>query len=205
MSKSIFTNSNSNKSIVISTRGIVTSKIATSTSTSNDEIVQIKKMLTSNFAVNIQNVIKYYYNGDFVKVLQLLSKQNLLSYSTLLESYKKSSISYPTYEGVRLVLKLYLQGLTKSLDQYLELENSKGKVTLLEERCTILDNMDKLQEYINGLNRTVNLFRSIEPVSVIEAKVLPEHAIYLRKYGYPVGGIFDVKLLNDIILTLKKG
>ena len=162
-------------------------------------------MLTSNFAVNIQNVIKYYYNGDFVKVLQLLSKQNLLSYSTLLESYKKSSISYPTYEGVRLVLKLYLQGLTKSLDQYLELENSKGKVTLLEERCTILDNMDKLQEYINGLNRTVNLFRSIEPVSVIEAKVLPEHAIYLRKYGYPVGGIFDVKLLNDIILTLKKG
>ncbi len=192
MSKSLFTNNNS--------KAIVTAKPTISSSTTtNDELNQIKKLLTSNFAISIQNVIRFYYAGDFGKVLELLNKQNLELYSRLLESFKKSSITYPAYESVRLVLKLYLQGLTKSIEQYLELENSKIRVSTLSERAAILDNMDKLQEYINGLNRTVNLFRTIPPVAVVEAKILPEHAIYLQKYGYPVGGIFDVKLLNDII------
>ena len=191
MSKSLFTNNNS--------KAIVTARTTISKSSTSDELGQIKNLLTSNFAISIQNVIRFYYDGDFENVLELLSKQNLTNYSRLLESYKKSSISYPAYESVRTVLKLYLQGLTKSLDQYLELENSKIKVSTLEERTAILDNMDKLQEYINGLNRTVNLFRTIPPVAVIEAKILPQHAIYIQKYGYPVGGIFDVKLLNDII------
>jgi hypothetical protein len=191
MSKSLFTN---NKS-----KAIVTARTTISKSSTSDELGQIKNLLTSSFAISIQNVIRFYYAGNFVKVLELLNKQNLENYSRLLETYKKSSISYPAYESVRLVLKLYLQGLTKSLDQYLELVNSQSKVSALEERTAILDNMDKLQEYINGLNRTVNLFRNIPPVAVVEAKILPEHATYIRKYGYPVGGIFDVKLLNDII------
>lgn len=194
MSKSLFTNNNS--------KAIVTARTTISKSSTGDELGQIKNLLTSNFAINIQNVIRFYYDGNFVKVLELLSKENLTNYSRLLESYKKSSISYPAYESVRLVLKLYLQGLTKSLDQYLELVNSQSKVSALEERTAILDNMEKLQEYINGLNRTVNLFRNIPPVAVVEAKILPEHATYIRKYGYPVGGIFDVKLLNEIIAQL---
>jgi len=196
MSKSLFTNNNS--------KAIVTARTTISKSSTGDELGQIKNLLTSNFAINIQNVIRFYYDGNFVKVLELLSKENLTNYSRLLESYKKSSISYPAYESVRLVLKLYLQGLTKSLDQYLELVNSQSKVSALEERTAILDNMEKLQEYINGLNRTVNLFRNIHPVAVVEAKILPEHATYIRKYGYPVGGIFDVKLLNEIISTFDK-
>lgn len=196
MSKSLFTNNNS--------KAIVTARTTISKSSTGDELGQIKNLLTSNFAINIQNVIRFYYDGNFVKVLELLSKENLTNYSRLLESYKKSSISYPAYESVRLVLKLYLQGLTKSLDQYLELVNSQSKVSALEERTAILDNMEKLQEYINGLNRTVNLFRNIPPVAVVEAKILPEHATYIRKYGYPVGGIFDVKLLNEIISTFDK-
>jgi len=197
MSKSLFTNTNANKAIV-------KAKPTISKSTTSDELAQIQKLLASNFAISIQNVIRFYYAGNFEKVLELLNKQNLELYSRLLESFKKSSISYPAYESVRLVLKLYLQGLTKSIEQYLELQNSKTKVSTLEERAAILDNMEKLQEYIRGLNRTVNLFRNIPPVAVAEAKILPEHAIYIRKYGYPVGGIFDVKLLNDIIAQEKK-
>ncbi len=200
MSKSIFTNTNANKA----NKAIIRAKPTISGSSTSDELVQIKNLLTSNFAISIQNVIRFYYVGDFEMVLELLSKQNLVNYTRLIESYKKSSITYPSYESVRLVLKLYLQGLTKSIDQYLELQNSKTKVSALEERAAILDNMDKLQEYINGLNRTVNLFRNIQPVAVVEAKILPEHATYIKRYGYPVGGIFDVKLLNDIIAQQNK-
>lgn len=164
-----------------------------------DELVEIKKLLKSKFAVDIQNVINQYYLGNFNEVLKLLTKETMVYFSNLLYSYRKDSNIYPTYEKVRLLLKLYLNGLTKCITQYLEIENIKITLSKCKERCKILDNMEKLQEYINGLNRTVNLFNSIPPINVVEAKILLEHATYLRLYGYPIGGIFDTKLLNDII------
>jgi hypothetical protein len=193
MSKSMFSNVNwKNPSLIVSYKQQETPSI---------ELILIKNLLNSKFAIDIQNVIKYYYSGDFNQVLQLLSKEKLQNLTNLLYSYKKSSVQYPTYEKVRLLLKLYLEGLTKCITQFLELGDMKIVLTKCEERCQILDNMEKLQEYIDKLNRTVNLFNSA-PVNVIEAKILPEHAAYLRMYGYPVGGIFDAELLNAIKLEL---
>ena len=196
MSKSIFSSTDTNKTLFSGSEGIIT----TTETSMDDEISLINKLLTSYLAVKIQNVVTYYYNGDFEMVLQLLTKDNLVYYLTLLESYKKSSITYTAYEKVRLLLKLYLHGLIKCIDQYLELVNADSKILQLEERVSILDNMDKLKEYIDGLNSTVNLFRNIPPATVTKAQILPEHVTYLKKYGYPVGGIFDVKLLKDIII-----
>jgi len=193
MSKSMFSNVNwKNPSLIVSYKQQENSSI---------ELILIKNLLNSKFAIDIQNVIKYYYSGDFNEVLHLLSKEKLQNLTNLLYSYKKSSVQYPTYEKVRLLLKLYLEGLTKCITQFLELVDMKIVLTKCEERCQILDNMEKLQEYIDKLNRTVNLFDSA-PVNVIEAKILPEHAAYLRMYGYPVGGIFDPELLNAIKLEL---
>jgi len=193
MSKSMFSNVNwKNPSLIVSYKQQENSSI---------ELILIKNLLNSKFAIDIQNVIKYYYSGDFNEVLHLLSKEKLQNLTNLLYSYKKSSVQYPTYEKVRLLLKLYLEGLTKCITQFLELVDMKIVLTKCEERCQILDNMEKLQEYIDKLNRTVNLFDSA-PVNVIEAKILPEHAAYLRMYGYPVGGIFDAELLNAIKLEL---
>jgi len=165
------------------------------------ELILIKNLLNSEFAIYIQNVIKHYYNGNFNEVLRLLSKEKLQNLTNLLYSYKKSSIQYPTYEKVRLLLKLYLEGLTKCIEQFLDITNIKIALSECEERCKILDDMTKLQEYIDKLNSTMSLFKT-EPVSVAAVKILPEHATYLRMYGYPVGGIFDTELLNAIKLEL---
>lgn len=193
MSKSLFSNVNwKNPSLILSYK---------QQDKPSNELILIKTLLNSEFAINIQNVIKYYYIGNFNEVLLLLSKEKLQYLSNLLNLYKKNPIQYPLYEKVRLLLKLYLEGLSKCITQFLEIGNMKIALTKCEERCQILDNMEKLQEYIDKLNRTVNLFDSA-PVNVIEAKILPEHATYLRRYGYPVGGIFDAELLNAIKLEL---
>jgi hypothetical protein len=193
MSKSLFSNVNwKNPSLILSYKQQEKSSI---------ELILIKNLLNSEFAINIQNVIKYYYIGNFNEVLALLTKEKLQYLSNLLNLYKKNPIQYPLYEKVRLLLKLYLEGLSKSITQFLELSNIKIALTKAEERCEILDNMKKLQVYIDNLNHTINLFDSA-PVNVIEAKILPEHATYLRMYGYPVGGIFDSELLNAIKLEL---
>jgi hypothetical protein len=188
------------KTIFTSSTSIKTSSSSLITSfNSIDELVLIKKLLNSNFVINIKNVIRHYYNGNFIKVLELLSKENLIYYSTILFSYKKNPNVYPTYENIRLIFKLYLEGLTKSITQYLELENIKIQLTKCHERSEILDDIEKLKKYIDKLNSTITIFQNIEPVHIAEAKILPEHATYIRLYGYPVGGIFDPQLLKDII------
>ena len=190
MSKSMFYNVNSNNSISLFSSNRREKK-------NSDELIFIQQLLNSKFTVDLQIAIKYYYIGDFNQVLKLLSKESLAHLLNLLYSYRKSSIEYPTYEKIRLLLKLYLEGLTKCITQFLELGRIKFALSNAEERCEILDNMEKLQEYIDKLNRTVNLFKST-PVSIVEAKILPEYVIYLQMYGYPVGGIFDPNLLNNI-------
>ena len=113
------------------------------------ELNLIQNLLKSEFAVDIQKVIKYYYNGNFSEVLKILSKERLQFLSNLLHSYKKNSIQYPTYENIRLLLKLYLEGLTKCIEQFLDIVNINIALSDCKERCKILDDMKKLQEYIN--------------------------------------------------------
>jgi hypothetical protein len=165
-----------------------------------DELLQIKKLLNTPLAKYIQMTINEYYLGNFEKLLELLPKEKLESLTQILYSYKKNAIKYPTYENVRSLLKLYLEGLIKCVTQYLELINIKTKLKDCEERCDILDDMKKLQDYIDQLQRAMQIFNP-PPQTVVCATILPEHATYLRMYGYPVGGIFDVEKLNEIILN----
>jgi hypothetical protein len=189
MSKSIFVNSILTKKTPIDVIII-------------DELAEIRKLLNTKFVGFIQNVINHYYLGQFEEMLKLLTKPKLIELTRLVHSYRKNPKIYPTYEKVRALLKLYLEGLTKSITQFLDIVNLKEALKKCEERCSILDDMKKLKEYIDGLNKTINLFAP-PPVHVVEAKILPEHATYLRMYGYPVGGIFDPEKLNDIISKQK--
>ena len=198
--KTVFSKKNSNLTDNSDNSSVVYYNLNPETRNSN-EFILIQNLLKSEFAIDIQNVIKYYYNGQFSEVLKILTKVRLEYLLNILYSYKKSYNEYPTYENIRLLLKYYLEGLTKSIDQFLEISNLKIALSECEEHSKILDDMTKLQEYIDKLNRTMNLFKT-EPVCVAAVKILPEHATYLRMYGYPVGGIFDIELLNAIKLEL---
>lgn len=191
MSKSIFTNSALMQKTVFD---------KLSSTIVSDEFLQIKRLLKTPLAIYVEMTINEYYLGNFEKVLELLPKEKLEGLMNILYSYKKNSIKYPTYEKVRSLLKLYLEGLIKCITQYLDLLNIKTKLEKCEERCNILDDMKKLQEYIDELQRAMRIFNP-PPQNVVCATILQEHATYLRMYGYPVGGIFDVEKLNNIILN----
>jgi hypothetical protein len=167
-----------------------------------DELAEIRKLLKTKFVGFIQKVINHYYVGQFEEMLNLLTKPKLIELTRQIYAYRKNPRIYPTYEKVRALLKLYLEGLTKSITQFLDLVNIKERLKKCKERSSILDDMEKLKEYIAGLNKTINIFTP-PAVHVVEAQILPEHATYLRLYGYPVGGIFDPDKLNDIISKQK--
>jgi hypothetical protein len=167
-----------------------------------NELYFIERLLKTQLAIYTEMTINAYYSGDFEKVLQLLPKEKLEELMKTLQSYKKNAIQFPTYEKVRSLLKLYLEGLIKCVTQYLDMLNLNAKLDECKERCTILDDMKKLQEYIDKLQTAMRIFNP-PPQTVDPARILQEHATYLRMYGYPVGGIFDVEKLNNIILNQK--
>lgn len=165
-----------------------------------EEFAQIKKLLKSPVAIYIQNTITQYNLGNFENVLKLLPKDKVEFLLQTLYSYKKNAKQYPTYENVRSLLKLYLEGLIKCITQYLELLNVNFKLQESKERNTILDDMKKLQDYIDNLQKSMRVFNP-PPQNVLRATILPEHATYLRMYGYPPGGLFDAEKLRYIILN----
>lgn len=164
------------------------------------EFPLIKKLLETPLVGYVQTTINEYYLGNFDKLLTLLPKEKLEDLMRVLHSYKKNAKKFPIYEKMRSLLKLYLEGLIKCVTQYLELLNLKSQLDHCEERCGILDDIKKLQEYIEELQRGMRIFNP-PPQNVVCAVVKQEHATYLRMYGYPVGGIFDVEKLNNIILN----
>ena len=196
MFKSNFTNTT--KSVF--TNSLTPKTLFDNLTTVNDEPFQIKKLLDTPLVGYIKMTINYYYLGDFEKVLELLPKSKLESLMEVLYSYRKDYKNYPTYEKVRSLLKLYVEGLIKCITQYLDILNLENKLKACKERSSILDDMKKLKDYIDHIQKTIQIF-SPPAQQVVSAMIKQEHATYLTMYGYPVGGIFDVEKLNNIILN----
>lgn len=194
MSRSIFTNSNIGKRTVLSAA-------ATTNMLLINENDFIKQLMNTSTVTYITNVMNLYYAGNFEEAYNLLSPDIATRLMNDIYNYKKESFIYPTYEKVRNNLKLYLEQLIQQSEIYSSLKETESQLSQSQLRASILDNMTKLQEYINTLNKTMYLF-NIQPQQIITAEILPEHAEYIITYGYPPGGVFDQEKLAGIIYQL---
>ena len=62
--------------------------------------------------------------------------------------------------------------------------------------------MQKLRDYVNNLKKNVSIFPEMN-VTIIRAEIKPEYAEYIKLYGYPQGGIFDMDRLADILINME--
>ena len=99
---------------------------------------------------------------------------------------------------IRMTITRGLEGIKKAMNLYKTLESTNIKLEMTQARADILDNMDKLKEYINSLGGAVSIFNDVTVTSVA-AQLKPEIAIYLKLYGYPEGGVFDMERLANAI------
>jgi len=163
----------------------------------SDELKYIHDLITCPVVAYLIDVLQHYYLGDFQYVLAQLQTRELTSLTNILWGFRKSSVTYPNYEKIREILQLYLKGLTQQNELYKKLLNTESSLETCKKRSSILDNMQELRTYIENLSKTMTLFNP-EPQTIVAAKVLKQHAIYLREYGYPLGGVFDPELLHEI-------
>jgi hypothetical protein len=169
----------------------------------SDELKYIQVLITCPAVAYLIDVLKQYFFGNFEYVLNKLQCAELTSLTNTLWWFSKSCVTYPTYEKIREILQLYLQGLTQQNELYLRLINTEASLEACKIRSHILDDMQQLREHIESLSKTMTVFNP-EPQAIIAATVLKEHAIYLRNYGYPLGGVFDPELLHEIVENMSQ-
>jgi hypothetical protein len=153
----------------------------------------------ADYSVIIQKLLFDFSLGNFNQVSKMLT----LRYYQFL-SVKLSQITftdYPIYEQLRLSTKYSLQGLYKGIQQYNVLVNTQRNLATMTEKASILDDMTKLKNYISSLKKNVALFPDMN-ITVARATIKQEYAEYIRLYGYPSNGIFDMDKLGLILIAM---
>jgi hypothetical protein len=166
------------------------------------EDVQIKdEVLTYyNYLAKITltiNVLMIYFSNAQYEELSLLLTLDL--YNKL--SVELNNIKYEedaNYENIRKSILLSVQGLLQAKTLYTNLVSSQQNNQWLMEQNSILYDRTKLNQYIQQLMSERSLFPP-QSFTLIAATLRPEYAEYIRLYGFPESGIFDMDRLAVIL------
>jgi hypothetical protein len=193
--KTIFTRntqSNTDKTIRLKTVATTTTQIKVV----NEDIYKV----LADFSVIIQNLLYQFSLGHFKEVSKILNR-NYYKYLAVKLS-KLAYADYPIYEQLRKTIRYSLEGLHKAIEQYGVLMNHEYVCEKLKEKASILDDMKKLKEFVNGLKGSTSIFPDLIITAPL-ARIKPEYAEYIKLYGYPAGGIFDMDKLGAILISME--
>lgn len=149
----------------------------------------------------VTTIIKLLYNfsiGNFEYVNENLTRTTYYNLSLQLLEIKQNASIFPEYENIRLSIVRSLEGLQQAMILYNTLQSTEIELRMCKARCSILDNMTELTNYIKSLSGSVSIFQDVT-VTAIAATIKPEIAIYIKLYGYPPGGVFDMERLANAI------
>lgn len=138
-------------------------------------------------------LFELYAIGDYAALKTALTYDK---YTTLSRSLAKLGSKDPIY----LSTMSSLQGLQRAFVQNTQLIDTTDLYNAASERAAILDNMDKLREYLTKLNTqsTSSVFGDYTISSSVPALIPPEYLRYIQAYGFPQDGVFDVAKLGSI-------
>lgn len=167
-------------------------------SNQNSDVLTMSPLLQS--ILNDLNVMSSFYTiGDYDSLKSLLTLNKYRALSASLGNLFNESGNDSVLNVIIQTAKQTLQGLQRAYMQNDELINVSQQYLLCMQRCDILDDMEKLQEYIRSLNnsRHAGAFGEYTISSTVPAKIPDEYLKYIIVYGYPVDGVFDsVRLAN---------
>jgi hypothetical protein len=170
---------------------------------SNNDCSKILDMFVklSNYIESIKILFYEYSLGNISIVASILTRQAYENISVEFTKLSANEDKYPKYEKLRKNYVYAISGLYQSLLQNLTLIECKNSLKTALDKASILDDPDKLKEYINRFKSCIFPDTSVQ---IISAKIKPEYLEYIKLYGYPSSNIFDPDKLGRIILSLSK-
>ena len=148
----------------------------------------------SKIVRTINNLMYQFSLGNYDYVIANFTSVVYYNLSQELYKIKEDSTAYPDYEEMRVNVVRGLEGLNKSVLLYKEHSSTLLQLESQTQKANILDDMDRLRDYIRGLHGSISLFPDMY-VTSIAATLKPEIAIYIQLYGFPEGGVFEADKL----------
>lgn len=156
----------------------------------------------SKYIESIKMLLYEYSLGNISLVSSILTLETYGQISVELNKLSLKDKKYAEYEKLRKNYTYAIAGLYQSTIQHTEYASCKFTVEELMEKLKILDDPEKLRDYILRF-KSKNYFPDTS-VQIIKAKINPEYLEYIKLYGYPEGNVFDPDKLAEIILSLQK-
>lgn len=144
---------------------------------------------------NIYNEVEELYNLFLDNNLETYNVENFILLSLKLFKHRTKTDIYFNSIIDMLINNITMVQKTKNIQ--IKLNEAENKIITLEEKASILDNMEKLKEYINQL-KSDSILIETEATLNKSATIKQEYIIYINKYGMPQDAIFDMKKLAEI-------
>ena len=152
----------------------------------------------ANALGQINQLILDFSVGKFDAITKFLTLDKYNSLGLLFNSLQKNAFKFADYEKIRVNITKTLQGLMQTIQMYISLLNTQTALKNSQETASILTDMTKLQNYLNSLKGARQLFPDSN-VQIIAATIKPQYAEYIKRYGYPEGGIFNADQMANCV------
>lgn len=152
----------------------------------------------ANALTAINQLISDFSVGNFNGVTNFLTLAKYNQLSLIFNGLQKNATKYGDYEKLRVNIVRTIQGLMQTIQLYLKLGNMQNELTACQATASILTDMAKLQDYIETLKGSRQLFPDSN-ITVISATIKPQYSEYIKRFGYPASGIFEVDKLSECI------
>lgn len=193
-------NNNSRMNTIFRKNGTSINSIITQINGKNQAMIDMYKQL-SILVASIKKLYDMFSAGQFFEVAAFLTQPVYESLSRDFNLLAADPVQYPEYENIRRSELLSLQGMYKGIQQYATLVNTENALTSAQECCATLRDPKKLSDYLKMMQANRRVFPD-SSVQITKATLKPQYAEYIRLYGYPPGGIFDMIKMADILIAL---
>jgi len=175
--------------------------------TNTDALNKIALGLYNKLSVyvrTIRTLLSEYAKGNFYAVANILTDTVYKKMSQDLLGLAANPQKFADYENLRLANTSALEGLYMSIIQHSALVDTEVKLEKAKEFELILKDPERLKEYIKMLQGRTTLFKDSK-VQVNPVTLKPEYAQYIKRFGFPDGGVFEMDKLAIAMNDLKGG
>lgn len=148
----------------------------------------------ANALTAINQLIADFAVGNFNGITKFLTLAKYNQLGLIFNGLQKNANKYGDYEKLRVNIVKTIQGLMQTIQLYLKLGNTQNALITSQASASILTDMTKLQEYLETLKGSRQLFPDSN-ITVIAATIKPQYSEYIKRFGYPASGIFEVDKL----------
>lgn len=168
------------------------------------------KILYDRILYQLRPPMIYYNEGEFEYFME--STPDILIYTRLLNNdstfYYNNEAQLDQYkyderlvENYRFVSNRVIDTIKQAMTEYIKIRNLTQENEELKSYKDILEDGDKLSEYLETRRNTRHLF-SAEATLEVAPTLKLWYQVYLERHGPPGDGVFNSELLAEIIEEL---